>query len=165
MFLDLITLCNGHLTSQPGGVLKFGFGREVPPRNLKVDPYKNQFFKKKVTQSYTNRPTYGPSFEPNRPIFPNFGKILKNPPIHAPNSLFYKGQFIYQEADLQPMLAACPRKVFCTEYTPRAILPKRGITLVHPHSRNKSDFTDLIFSCYVMQASYQLKTQDVCEEQ
>ena len=22
------------------GVLKFGFGRDVPPRNLKVDPYK-----------------------------------------------------------------------------------------------------------------------------
>ena len=31
----------------PGGVLKFGFGRDEPPRNLKVDPYKYQFFKKK----------------------------------------------------------------------------------------------------------------------
>ena len=31
----------------PGGVLKFGFGRDVPPRNLKIDPYKYQFFKKK----------------------------------------------------------------------------------------------------------------------
>ena len=30
-----------------GGLLKFGFGRDVPPRNLKVDPYKYQFFKKK----------------------------------------------------------------------------------------------------------------------
>ena len=29
------------------GVLKFGFGRDVSPRNLKVDPYKYQFFKKK----------------------------------------------------------------------------------------------------------------------
>ena len=29
------------------GVLKFGFGRDVPPQNLKVDPYKYQFFKKK----------------------------------------------------------------------------------------------------------------------
>ena len=29
------------------GVLKFGFGRDVLPRNLKVDPYKYQFFKKK----------------------------------------------------------------------------------------------------------------------
>ena len=32
---------------QIGGVLKFGFGRDVPPRNLKIDPYKYQFFKKK----------------------------------------------------------------------------------------------------------------------
>ena len=29
------------------GVLKFGFGRDVPLRNLKVDPYKYHFFKKK----------------------------------------------------------------------------------------------------------------------
>ena len=28
------------------GVLKFGFGRDVPPRNLKIDPYKYKFFKK-----------------------------------------------------------------------------------------------------------------------
>ena len=30
-----------------GGVLKFGFGRGVPPWNLKVDPYKYQLFKNK----------------------------------------------------------------------------------------------------------------------
>ena len=29
------------------GALKFGFGRDVPQGNLKVDPYKYQFFKKK----------------------------------------------------------------------------------------------------------------------
>ena len=34
-------------------------------------------------------------------------------------------------------------------------------TLVHPHSKNKSDFTDLIFSGYVLQASYQLKTLNI----
>ena len=34
--------------THPGeGVLKFGFGRDVPPLNLKVDPYKYQFLKKK----------------------------------------------------------------------------------------------------------------------
>ena len=32
---------------QSRGVLNFGFGMDVPPRNLKVDPYKYQFFKKK----------------------------------------------------------------------------------------------------------------------
>ena len=31
----------------PEGVLKLGFDRDVPPQNLKVDPYKYQFFKKK----------------------------------------------------------------------------------------------------------------------
>ena len=29
------------------GVLKFGFGKDTLPWNLKVDPYKYQFFKKK----------------------------------------------------------------------------------------------------------------------
>ena len=29
------------------GVLTFGLGRDVPPQNLKVDPSKYQFFKKK----------------------------------------------------------------------------------------------------------------------
>ena len=38
---------------------------------------------------------------------------------------------------------------------------KSGITLVHPYSRNKSDFTDLIFSCYVLLASYMLKTLNI----
>ena len=29
------------------GVLKFGFGRDMPQWNLKVDPYKYEFFEKK----------------------------------------------------------------------------------------------------------------------
>ena len=72
---------------KPRGVLKFGFGRDVPLQNLKVhvDPYKYQFFKKKVTHSYTNRL--------------KFGQILKNQPIQKPNFAFYKGSFIDQEAD------------------------------------------------------------------
>ena len=37
----------GGLRVESGGVLKFGFSRDVPPRSLKVDPYKYQFFKKK----------------------------------------------------------------------------------------------------------------------
>ena len=50
--LDNIIMCMKdpvvrHGGSNPGGVLKFGFRRDVPPRNLKVDPYKYQFFKKK----------------------------------------------------------------------------------------------------------------------
>ena len=29
-----------------GGILKFGFGRDMPLLNVKVDPYKYQFSKK-----------------------------------------------------------------------------------------------------------------------
>ena len=81
------------------GVLKFGFGRDVPPRNLK----------EKVTYSYTNRPNVWSKFEHSCPKFPNFfiksqfwlkfGKILKNLLIHIPKSAVHKGSFIYQEAD------------------------------------------------------------------
>ena len=48
-----IKLLNGQIhlkthspVKNPGGVLKFGFGRDVPPQNLKEDPYKYQFSKK-----------------------------------------------------------------------------------------------------------------------
>ena len=90
--------------------LKFGFGRDVPLRNLKDDSCKYQFFKKKVTNSYANPTNFAPNFEQNHLIFPKiflnlsqfwlkFGKIVKNQPIHIPNFAFYKGSFIYQEAD------------------------------------------------------------------
>ena len=41
-------------------------------KNVKEDPYKYQFFKKKVTHSYTNRFNFGPNFEQNHQIFPTF---------------------------------------------------------------------------------------------
>ena len=34
------------LISNPKGALKFGFGKDVPQWNLKVDSYKYQFFQK-----------------------------------------------------------------------------------------------------------------------
>ena len=43
----LVVCVQGFVCVRPRGVLKFGFGRDVPPWNLKVDPYKYQFFKKK----------------------------------------------------------------------------------------------------------------------
>ena len=83
----------------PGCVLKFGFGRKVQPQNLKVDPYKKHFFKKKW-------PIYI-----GLPIDP----ILD----HA----FHKGSFIYQEADFATHVnvgSTSPYRVFCTEYPPPA---------------------------------------------
>ena len=103
-----------------GGVLKFGFARDVLPRNLKVNPYKYQFFKGKVTHLYTNRPNFWAKFWAKSPDFSKipwiwlkFGKILKNQPIHIPNSAFYRGSFLYQEADFATHVGG---KIFCTEY-------------------------------------------------
>ena len=89
----------------PGGVLKFGFGRDVPPRNLKVDPYKYKFFKKKWPIHIPIGPIFGQilskitRFFQNFLKFEQFGDLLKNQPIHIPNFAFYRGSFIYQEAD------------------------------------------------------------------
>ena len=84
-------------------MFKFGFGiKDVLPQNLKVDPYKYQFFQEKVTHSYTNRSNFEANFEQNHTIFPKFSQILakfENRPIHIPNFVFYKGSFIYQEVD------------------------------------------------------------------
>ena len=42
------------------GVLKFGFGRDVPLRNLKVDPYKYRFFSRKSDIHVPIGPILGP---------------------------------------------------------------------------------------------------------
>ena len=48
---------------------------------------------------------------------PNFEQ---NQHIYIANFAFYKGLFIYQyRMILLPMLAAYPRRVFCTEYPPQ----------------------------------------------
>ena len=85
----------------PGVVLKLGFGR-----NMKVDPYKYQLFKKKwhpfICQSAQ---FFLRNFEQNHPVFQNF---LKFEPILAQiwdnfekstHSHTKLGSFIYQEAD------------------------------------------------------------------
>ena len=58
----------------PQGVLKFSFGRDVPPRNLKVDPYKYQFFKKNDPFIYQSA-QFLPKFLANSP---DFAKICLN---------------------------------------------------------------------------------------
>ena len=97
------------LGTGPGGgrgVLKFGFGRDMPLRNLKVYPYKYPFFKKKWPTHIPIGQIFCQILSKIAQFFQNLdqfcfkvGKILKNQPIHIPNSAFYKGLFIYQEAD------------------------------------------------------------------
>ena len=128
----------------PGGIIKFGFGRGMPPRNSKVfKTHTNTNFQEKVTHSYTNRP----NFEQNHPIFPkfswiwaNFGKLTRAYTKfcilfirgHANTKfcisfirghsyfkfciLFIRGRSYTKRLILLLMLAAHPCMVFCTEY-------------------------------------------------
>ena len=57
------------------GVLKFGFGRDVPPRNLKVDPYKYQFLKKKWPIHISIGPILGQILSNVNQFFQNFLKF------------------------------------------------------------------------------------------
>ena len=89
-----------------GWVLKFGFGRDVALRKLKVDPYEYQFFKKKWPVHIPIGPILGQilcKIAWFSKIFINLSqfwlKFVKNQPIHIPNSVFCKGSFIYQAAD------------------------------------------------------------------
>ena len=57
------------------GVLKFGFGWDVPSRNLKVDPYKYWFFKKKWPIHIPFGPILGSILSKLTRFFPNFIKF------------------------------------------------------------------------------------------
>ena len=39
-----------------GGVLKFGFGRDLQPLNLKVKPLQTPIFQEEMIRSYSNQP-------------------------------------------------------------------------------------------------------------
>ena len=56
----------------PRGVLKFGFGRDVPPREFESRPIQIPVFQEKVTHSYTNRLNFGSNFEQKYRLFPKF---------------------------------------------------------------------------------------------
>ena len=95
------------------GIPKFGFGRDVPPQNLKVDPYIHQMFQEKVTHSYTDRP----NFEQNHQIFPFQKKKKKESILAQIWENFEKSTHSYtKRLILLPTLAAHSRRVFCIEY-------------------------------------------------
>ena len=80
-------------------------------------------FQEKVTHSYTNCNllNFGPNFEQNHLIFPNFlkfGNILKNWPfIYQILHLIWGHSYTKRLISL-PMLVAHSHRVFCTEYPP-----------------------------------------------
>ena len=127
--------------SIPEGLLKFGFGRDVPQRNLKVDPYKYQFFKKKwpihipIGPIWAKSPKFSIIFLNLSQFWLKFGKILKNQLIHVPNFAFYMDHSYTKRLILLPMMAAHPYRVFCTEYPlPVSFLGYHGSFLIFPLS-------------------------------
>ena len=66
---------HAHFNPGSGGVLKFGFGRDVPLWNLK-QTHTNTNFLEKVTHSYTNQTNFTPNFEQNQPFYPKFSEML-----------------------------------------------------------------------------------------
>ena len=105
------------------GVLKFGSGRDVPPWNLKVDPYKYQFFKKKLPIHIPIGPILGQILNKITNFFqnflkfePNLAKFRKIDPFIYQILHFIRGHSYTKRLILLPMLAAHPRRVFCTKY-------------------------------------------------
>ena len=81
-----------------GGV-KFGCGREVLPRNLKVDPYKYKISRKSDPFIYQSVQIWLNFWAILPDFFPILAKIWGKQTIHIPNSVFCKWSFIYQKAD------------------------------------------------------------------
>ena len=91
-------------------------------------PIQIPIFQENVTHSYTNRPNFRPNFEHNHLIFSKFyltfepilaqiwQKFWKFDPFIYQILHFVRGHLYMKRLILLPMLAACPRRVFCTEY-------------------------------------------------
>ena len=143
----LMTSCRG--CCDPGMVLKFGFGRDVPSWNLKVDPYNYQFFKKKWPIHIPICSILGQILNQSTQVFPNFGSNLRK--FWKINLFIYHtlhfirghshGSFIYQEADFATHAGDTSPRVFCTdEYPPWACTAKL-------HSTLRLDVTSLHILC------------------
>ena len=71
--------------------------RKSDPFNMPIGPILRQILNKITRFS-------------KRFLWLKFRKILKNQPIHIQNFAFYKGSFMYQEADFAAMLVVHPRR-------------------------------------------------------
>ena len=78
--LDIIWVHKNYTAEIPGPgreVLTVGFGRGMPPWNLKVDPYKYQFVKEKVTPFIYQSALFLPKFWAKIPDFSNESILAK----------------------------------------------------------------------------------------
>ena len=106
------------------GVLKFAFGRDVPPWNFKVDLTNTKFSRKSdqsdqfCTKFSAKSPNFFKIFLNLTKFWLKFQKFLKNRPIHIPNFAFYAGSFIHQEAEFVTHVGSTSPRVFCTECPP-----------------------------------------------
>ena len=113
----------------PRGVLKFGFGRDVPMQNLKADTEStNTNFSRKSdpciyqsAQFWAKSPNLSKIFLNLSQFWLKFGKNLKINPFIYQILHFIRGRSYTKRLILLPMLGANPCKVFCTEYHPRLI--------------------------------------------
>ena len=106
----------------PWGILKFGFGRDVPPQNLKVDPYKYQFFgpihkpiRPKLRQILSKITRFFQNFLKFEPILAQIWENLEKSTVHSYTKLHFIPGIICQEADCYPCWRhMIPVRVLCT---------------------------------------------------
>ena len=111
------------LIKKPQGVLKFGFGRDVPPWNLKVDYTNTSFSSQNNSFIYQLAQFLGQILNKITNLFQHFlkfwlrfGQIVKNRPFIYQILHFIRGHSYAKRLILLPMLAAHPHRVFCTKY-------------------------------------------------
>ena len=103
-----------------------------------------------MTHSYTKWSNFGPNFEQNRVIFPNFPKfepilaqIWENfDPFIYQNLHFMRGHSYTMRLILLPMMAAHPHRIFRTVYPPRS-----SSQFIVPRTHQVS-FADSSLSCF-----------------
>ena len=118
--------------------LWFWYGRAAG--NLKVDPYEYQFLKKKwpihipidliMSKILTKITIFFPNFLKFEQILAQIGETLKINPFKY--QILHKGSLIQQEDNFAPMFAACPQRVFCTEYPLRVLAVDQATASLKP---------------------------------
>ena len=142
----------------PTGGLKFGFGRDVPPRGVAAE-FESRFvqipiFQKKWRIHIPTGSIFGQILSKITRFFPSFsisvarlksGNILKNRLIHIPNLAFYTEPFIPRGWFCYPCGRHVPIGVFCTDN------PAPRYTVISPGYKIPGYFSELSSGKYTAQ--------------